>query len=53
MDNDKKETSIMEDLKDLIDLCDKFVKTYKPTSTEDLKNEIFDHVQTHFELERE
>ena len=53
MDNDKKETSIMEDLGDLVDLCDEFVKKYKPTSTEDLKNEIFDHVQTHFELERE
>ena len=42
MDNDKKETSIMEDLGDLVDLCDEFVKKYKPTSTEDLKNEIFD-----------
>ena len=53
MDNDKKETSIMEDLDDLIGLCNEFVNTYKPTSTEDLKNEIFDDVQTHFELERE
>ena len=52
MDNGKRDTYIMEDLNELKDLCDEFLKNYKPQTNEDIKNEIFDHVQTHFELER-